>query len=167
MRKSFPTSVCIQRPLMIAMHNVHDAEAEWYQLMRTIVHVSTTRSVPRPIARRVDTPDASYDTSACFEARPGAFPQQRVYAHMPVNNHPLWFECSVCADLKFSPTDAATQHTPKHPPLCTACLARVDTCPFCREAIGNVNRRRACLRILFPFPLPAPLRRHRRFVLHL
>lgn len=130
-------------------HELDDIERKLEALDRLLsVATKPPRWVPRPIGSASVEGASDADDAIWWGARRTCFAQRGVYARMPVGNAPRWFECAICADYKFSSADAATQHTPLHPPVCSACLSKLAWCPFCREWIGNETARRLCLRLL-------------------
>ena len=119
------------------------------------IATATPRRVPRPLGAAgaegcegCEGCEGNFMATGATGTTGARFAQRDVYAHMPVGNAPRWFECAICVDIKFSASEAATQHSALHPPVCSACLGRVESCPFCRVWIGGDVARRVCLRLL-------------------
>lgn len=72
-------------------------------------------------------------------------PQKQIYEFMHV-------DCSLCMrGIHF--TDTAKQHDDRHPPVCKACMSRVNECPFCRKLIKPFRIRIRAPPQLDPYPL--------------
>ena len=90
-----------------------------------------------------------------------SFAQASVYARLADDNPARWFECPVCMDTCFAPTQssrrAPCKNAAKHAPICHKCIVRVSRCPMCREPFDD-----APLRVRLPAALEGLAERRRR-----
>lgn len=112
--------------------------------------IETLRPLPFPHCPQPEKHDEEVEADGVQQWSVRCYPQRSVYAHLGRGNGGRWFECAICAEERFRPTDEAVQHSPKHPPVCTDCLGKVLRCPFCRTWIGNDRVVHFLLRITQP-----------------
>ena len=89
-----------------------------------------------------------------------SFAQASVYARLADDNPARWFECPVCMDTCFAPTQssrrAPCKNAAKHASICHKCIVRVSRCPMCREPFDD-----APLRVRLPAALEGLAERRR------
>lgn len=88
-----------------------------------------------------------------------SFPQSDVYERLTAANPGRWFECAICLDTCFAVSHGCLldcSNAAKHPKVCGVCVARLSTCPFCREPLVAEALHLLCLRVIRAGVVRAP-----------